>query len=89
MVKAVILMAAELGMDVVAEGVETEEQVATLVEAGCRLMQGYLFGKPVPVSQQAHRTDAQPVTHLTGTAAHETGAQEPIAPRATTFKRTA
>jgi diguanylate cyclase (GGDEF)-like protein/PAS domain S-box-containing protein len=88
-VKAVILMAAELGMDVVAEGVETEEQVATLVEAGCRLMQGYLFGRPVPVSRQAHRTDERPVTHLTGTAAHETGAQEPVAPRATTFKRTA
>jgi EAL domain-containing protein (putative c-di-GMP-specific phosphodiesterase class I) len=87
-VKAVILMAGELGMDVVAEGVETEDQVATLVEAGCHLMQGYLFGRPVPVSQSHER----PVTHLTGTAgekAREKGAREPVAPRASTFKRTA
>jgi diguanylate cyclase (GGDEF)-like protein len=87
-VKAVILMAGELGMDVVAEGVETEDQVATLVEAGCHLMQGYLFGRPVPVSQSHER----PVTHLTGTTgekAREKGSRESVAPRATQFKRTA
>lgn len=49
-VKAVIMLAQELGIDVVAEGVESREQAESLTKAGCRLMQGYLFGRPVPVT---------------------------------------
>lgn len=45
---AAISMARDLGMEVVAEGVETEEQCAYLVERGCTLMQGYLFARPMP-----------------------------------------
>jgi len=91
-VKAVILMAGELGMDVVAEGVETEEQVATLVEAGCRLMQGYLFGRPVPVSRQGPQTDGRSVTHLTetmGQQANKTDAPDHVPTRPATFHRIA
>jgi diguanylate cyclase (GGDEF)-like protein len=37
-----------LGLSVVAEGIETDEQLETLRELGCRWMQGYRLGKPVP-----------------------------------------
>ena len=37
-----------LGVPVVAEGVETEEQMKLLKDAGCELVQGYYFSKPLP-----------------------------------------
>ena len=46
--KAIILMAHELGMRVVAEGVETPEQRDLLRSAGCDFGQGYLFARPMP-----------------------------------------
>ena len=47
-VQAVIGLAHTLGLRVVAEGVETGEQLARLHELGCELGQGYLFGHPAP-----------------------------------------
>jgi diguanylate cyclase (GGDEF)-like protein/PAS domain S-box-containing protein len=47
---AIISMATGLRMEVIAEGVETREQLAELRKRGCRLMQGYLFGRPVPAA---------------------------------------
>lgn len=44
---AVIRMSHSLGMEVIAEGVETLEQVAFLLEEGCTIMQGYYFSKPL------------------------------------------
>ena len=38
-------------MQVVAEGVETYEQLAVLREQGCNQVQGYLLGRPVPAEQ--------------------------------------
>ena len=49
--KTVINLGHSLGMFVVAEGVETEEQVAFLSFHGCDIYQGYHFGRPVPVDQ--------------------------------------
>jgi diguanylate cyclase (GGDEF)-like protein len=51
LVKAIIQMGHSFGMQVVAEGVETIEQLEFLQQHGCNLMQGYLISKPVPVSQ--------------------------------------
>jgi diguanylate cyclase (GGDEF)-like protein/PAS domain S-box-containing protein len=45
--KAIIVMAHELGMKVIAEGVETAEQLDLLVAAGCDYGQGYLFAHPM------------------------------------------
>jgi EAL domain-containing protein (putative c-di-GMP-specific phosphodiesterase class I) len=49
--KAIIVMAHELGMRVIAEGVETAEQRDLLKAAGCDFAQGYLFSKPVPAAE--------------------------------------
>ena len=51
MVQIIIGMAHSLGIDVIAEGVETEEQHAFLQQHGCTLCQGYLFSRPVPLEE--------------------------------------
>lgn len=50
-VRTVIAMAQIMGLDVIAEGVETEEQRQFLLSIDCSQFQGYLFGRPVPVAQ--------------------------------------
>lgn len=47
-VKTIIDMAINFDLEVVAEGVETEEQLQFLTENGCCIFQGYFFGKPMP-----------------------------------------
>ena len=49
-VRAVATMGARLGMTVIAEGVETAEQLAFLAEAGCGQAQGYHIGRPMPAA---------------------------------------
>ena len=48
---SIIQLAESLGMDVIAEGVETKEQLHTLIEMGCMYFQGYYFSRPIPVSE--------------------------------------
>jgi diguanylate cyclase (GGDEF)-like protein len=50
-VQTIIGMANNLGIEVIAEGVETHAQRDFLWGAGCRLYQGYLFGRPVPMEE--------------------------------------
>ncbi|HUP30390.1 MAG TPA: EAL domain-containing protein, partial [Usitatibacter sp.] len=49
-VTAIVAMARSLGVDVVAEGVETEEQLAELQRLGCHRAQGYLLARPMPAA---------------------------------------
>ena len=53
LVAALIAMAHQLEMEVVAEGVETEDQFAVLRRLGCETAQGYLLGRPMPADQFA------------------------------------
>ncbi|MFT4054263.1 MAG: EAL domain-containing protein [Novosphingobium sp.] len=48
-IRAIIGLGQSLGKQVVAEGVETEEQRRKLAEMGCKLGQGYLFARPAPI----------------------------------------
>jgi diguanylate cyclase (GGDEF)-like protein/PAS domain S-box-containing protein len=50
-VRTIVAMAQSLELDVIAEGVETEEQRQRLLNKGCTHYQGYLFSKPVPIEQ--------------------------------------
>lgn len=50
-VRTIVVMAQSLGIRVIAEGVETEEQRQLLLDGGCTQYQGYLFGRPMPIEQ--------------------------------------
>jgi len=50
-VRTIIAIAKSMDLDVIAEGVETDEQRNQLFGCGCIHFQGYLFGKPVPIAQ--------------------------------------
>lgn len=51
MVRTIILMAHSLKLDVIAEGVETQEQAAFLMQCGCERAQGYHFRRPVTAEE--------------------------------------
>jgi diguanylate cyclase (GGDEF)-like protein/PAS domain S-box-containing protein len=51
LVKAMLSIASALHLETVAEGVETPEQAEYLTALGCRLAQGYLFGRPMPLAE--------------------------------------
>lgn len=54
-VRTIIVMADSLGLEVVAEGVETREQRDLLNQYGCQTYQGYLFGRPMPLREFEQR----------------------------------
>ena len=57
LIKSVISMAEEIGMKTLSEGVENEEQANFLKEISCGKLQGYLFGKPMPLDEIKHKVD--------------------------------
>lgn len=61
-IKTIIALAQNLGLKVVAEGVETEEQVRFLQALGCHLAQGYYYSKPLLPVELADRYLAQPLS---------------------------
>ena len=60
--RAIITMSHGLGLTVIAEGVESEEQLAILREEGCDQVQGFLIGHPLPSDEFAALLD-QPIRH--------------------------
>jgi len=58
-IEVIISLGKKLGLKVVAEGVETSGQFASLKEKGCELFQGYYFGKPMPLSEFGDRYRAK------------------------------
>lgn len=57
-VTTIVGIAGDLGLDVMAEGVETPEQLEVLRECGCTRYQGYLFGRPVAAERLFESRDA-------------------------------
>lgn len=49
--RTIIAMADGLGLEVIAEGIENDEQIAFLREKKCDILQGFKFGKPMPAAQ--------------------------------------
>jgi diguanylate cyclase (GGDEF)-like protein len=50
-VSALVALSNSLGVEIVGEGIDSEEQSAALVELGCHVQQGYLFSRPAPVAE--------------------------------------
>jgi EAL domain-containing protein (putative c-di-GMP-specific phosphodiesterase class I) len=63
-VETIITMTRILGIDVIAEGVETESQVHFLQKKGCNKFQGYYFGKPVPAEKFTSTLKKNPFSRL-------------------------
>jgi len=58
-VRSVLTLANDLGLEVVAEGVETPVQAKLLRQLGCRYAQGYLFARAMPMAELIGRLHAQ------------------------------
>jgi diguanylate cyclase (GGDEF)-like protein/PAS domain S-box-containing protein len=70
-----VLLAHKLGLDVVAEGVETEAQLKYLLSIGCEKVQGYLISKPLPAAEVEQFIRSNP--HLTGPGTIDLWMSEP------------
>jgi EAL domain-containing protein (putative c-di-GMP-specific phosphodiesterase class I) len=51
LIRAMVALASDLKMQTTAEGVETEDELVLIRELGCSLVQGYIFGKPMPAEE--------------------------------------
>lgn len=59
-IRAMVAMARELGLETVAEGVEEEQQLDFLRELGCDRVQGFLLGRPVPAEEMTRLLSVEP-----------------------------
>ncbi|MBQ5459363.1 MAG: EAL domain-containing protein, partial [Rhodocyclaceae bacterium] len=64
-VRTIVALGRNLGLNVVAEGVETSEHLAVLARHGCTLFQGYLFGPPLPADAFNATSKLEQVQSLT------------------------
>lgn len=67
-IKAIVLLGTSLGLELVAEGVETTDQSAALLTLGCSVMQGFLFSRPVPFRQMSEFLTTGPVAGVANSA---------------------
>jgi EAL domain-containing protein (putative c-di-GMP-specific phosphodiesterase class I) len=58
--RSIISLAQDLGMDVVAEGAETEADAIELYQLGCGYAQGYAFGRPISAQEARRLVGATP-----------------------------
>ena len=72
--RAVVALGHSLNMEVLAEGVETPEQANFLAAAGCQLLQGYFYGRPMPTDDLMERMRGGALDP-TGAARGQTGAE--------------
>jgi EAL domain-containing protein (putative c-di-GMP-specific phosphodiesterase class I) len=83
-VRSTLELASQLGLRVVAEGVEDEECAALLRAYGCRIGQGWLYGRPVPPHEVVlDLTAAAPSHRPSGPAGTRPQGAQPAALRAT------
>jgi sensor c-di-GMP phosphodiesterase-like protein len=59
MFKHVVAMAKELGLECIAEGVETEQQLEIMRENGCDFAQGFLYDRPIPYEEFIKRLECR------------------------------
>ncbi|WP_336921077.1 putative bifunctional diguanylate cyclase/phosphodiesterase [Aquipuribacter sp. SD81] len=68
LVSAVVDLCRDLGISVTAEGIETSDQLAAVVSAGCHTLQGYLLHRPVPLDDVRAVVDGDGVARVVATA---------------------
>ena len=66
LVRSIISIAEALGLDTIAEGVETEAQLATLRRLGCQVAQGYYFSRALAPDAFAAHLGAREAVHARG-----------------------
>jgi len=59
-IKTILVLGESLDLEVIAEGVENQEQAARLKDLGCRKFQGYFYGRPEPISEWEQRLAQSP-----------------------------
>lgn len=59
-IKTILALGESLDLEVIAEGVENQEQAARLKDLGCRKFQGYFYGRPEPISEWEQRLAQSP-----------------------------
>ena len=62
--RMIIVLAESLGLEVIAEGVETEAQMNFLAKQGCHVYQGYLFSRPIPPKDLEALINKSPYKHI-------------------------
>lgn len=65
LIDSIILLGERMGMSITAEGIETQDQSELLRDLGCDVLQGYYFGKPLPLDHYAALAQNPPTFGLT------------------------